>query len=61
MLETIITTSDALRYALAMSTLALVATVALVAVNVYLMIEWRRDLDGLKAYLESRGITDKED
>lgn len=61
MLETIITTSDALRYALAMSTLALVATVALVAVNVYLMTEWRRDLDELKAYLEERGITDKED
>lgn len=60
MLETTLTTTDALRYSLAMSGLALITALGILAITVYLLIEWRRDLNGLKTYLEENNITDKE-
>ncbi|MBQ9021049.1 MAG: hypothetical protein IJ113_03395 [Eggerthellaceae bacterium] len=61
MLETILTTNEALRLALAMSGLAAILALGMLAVVVYLMNEWRKDLDGLKAYLEQTGVTKSEE
>lgn len=60
MLETTITTTEAIRYALMLSGMTAIIALGMLAIVVYLLNEWRKDLDGLKDYLEGRVIIPPE-
>ena len=55
-LESIITTNEALRLSLAMSGIAVILTFGMLAIIIYLLNEWKHELDGLKMYLEMRNF-----
>lgn len=51
MLETIITTSQAIRWTLAMAGMTCIITVGMLGIVVYLLNEWRKDMNRYDDYI----------
>ena len=56
MLETIITTSQAIRWALAMAGLSSILAVGMLGIVTYMLNEWRKDMNKYDDYITSHII-----